>query len=95
MFLADVARGRAAAPTCPRSYAWFGAPPGRAGPAAGIAPAVTIAIAKKPGSNAADITARDRARASSRCAALLIPDGVEVTVTRDYGHTADRQGAAS
>ncbi|NZA27849.1 efflux RND transporter permease subunit [Luteimonas sp. SJ-92] len=71
----------------PVRYAWHGAPPGRPGPAAGVAPAVTIAIAKQPGSNAADITGA----VARRIAALegtLIPEGVEVTITRDYGLTA-------
>ena len=71
----------------PSSYVWHGAPAGRAGPADGVAPAVTLAIAKKPGSNAADIT---RA-ALERVEALrgqVIPEGVELTVTRDYGATA-------
>ena len=53
--LSDVASVREGADVASR-YAWHGAPPGRAGPTRGITPAVTIAIAKKPGSNAADIT---------------------------------------
>ena len=68
-------------------YVWYGAPPGRAGPTAGVVPAVTIAIAKKPGSNASDITAAiDRRIAQLR--GELIPQGVHVSVTRDYGATA-------
>ncbi|MBV6417228.1 MAG: Antibiotic efflux pump membrane transporter ArpB [Steroidobacteraceae bacterium] len=71
----------------PSTYVWHGAPAGRAGPASGVAPAVTLAIAKKPGSNASDIT---RA-VTERIAALrgqVIPEGVQVEVTRDYGQTA-------
>src|SRR5690606_21806371 len=70
----------------PSRYVWHGAPAGRDGPASGVAPAVTLAIAKKPGSNASDIT---RA-ALQRVEALrgqVIPDGVPVEVTRDYGLT--------
>ncbi|AXA83344.1 multidrug transporter AcrB [Lysobacter oculi] len=70
-----------------RQYAWHGAPPGRAGPKAGIAPAVTLAIAKKPGSNADDITRAVSARIQ-QLRGELIPDAVQVTVTRDYGATA-------
>jgi multidrug efflux pump subunit AcrB len=84
--LEDVATIRAGGDQ-PSRYAWYGAPAGDARPREGIAPAVTIAIAKKPGSNAADIT---RA-AAQRVAALrgtLIPQGIEVAVTRDYGATA-------
>ena len=46
----------------PVRYVWHGAPPGREGPASGTAPAVTLAIAKKPGANAADITRQVRER---------------------------------
>ncbi|MFB3910155.1 MAG: efflux RND transporter permease subunit [Candidatus Eisenbacteria bacterium] len=50
-------------------------------------PAVTIAIAKKPGSNAV-VLAR---QVEERLAAMekeLLPAGVEVTLTRNYGETA-------
>ena len=68
-------------------YAWHGAPAGRDGPNAGIAPAVTIAIAKKSGSNASDITSAITERIG-QLQGELIPDGVRATVTRDYGDTA-------
>ena len=84
--LSDVADVRAGADLASR-YAWFGAPVGRAGPAEGIAPAVTIAIAKKPGSNAADITTAITRRLGE-LRGELIPDGVQATITRDYGRTA-------
>ncbi|HUD42310.1 MAG TPA: efflux RND transporter permease subunit [Dokdonella sp.] len=71
----------------PSRYVWHGAPPGRDGPAAGAAPAVTIAIAKKPGSNASDITAAVTRRLA-QLQGELIPEGVRVTITRDYGRTA-------
>ena len=84
--LGDVARISDGADT-PSSYAWHGAPTGRAGPAAGAAPAVTLAIAKKPGSNASDIT-RSALERVEALRGQVIPEGVEVTVTRDYGLTA-------
>jgi multidrug efflux pump subunit AcrB len=84
--LADVAQVRAGADLA-TSYAWHGAPPGRAGPQAGVAPAVTIAIAKQPGSNAADITSAITTRLA-QLQGELIPDGVHATITRDYGRTA-------
>src|SRR6185312_4432279 len=71
----------------PDSYAWFGAPAGRAGPATGHAPAVTIAVAKKPGTNAADITGAIRQRLAA-LRNVSIPADVHVVVTRDYGQTA-------
>ena len=70
-----------------RQYVWHGAPAGRAGPKAGSAPAVTIAIAKKPGSNASDITTAIAQRVE-QLKGELIPQGVQVSVTRDYGASA-------
>ena len=84
--LSDVAQVRAGG-DLPTRHAWFGAPAGRNGPATGMAPAVTLAIAKKPGSNAADITAAITRRLGE-VRGELIPEGVQATVTRDYGRTA-------
>ncbi|MGD9598178.1 MAG: efflux RND transporter permease subunit [Steroidobacteraceae bacterium] len=84
--LEDVAAVEDAA-DAPAHYVWHGAPPGRAGPASGIAPAVTLAIAKKPGSNASDIT-QAVLRRVAELHGQVIPDGVQVEVTRDYGQTA-------
>lgn len=86
LHLADVADVRAGADV-PSRYAWHGAPAGRDGPVSGLAPAVTIAVAKKPGSNAADITSAIADRIE-QLKGELIPEGVRVTVTRDYGRTA-------
>jgi multidrug efflux pump subunit AcrB len=84
--LSDVATVRAGGDV-PSRYAWYGVAAGREGPATGIAPAVTIAIAKQPGSNAADITGAIRARLAELRGELL-PEGVHAVVTRDYGRTA-------
>jgi multidrug efflux pump subunit AcrB len=86
LHLADVADVHAGADVAAR-YAWHGAPAGRDGPASGMAPAVTIAVAKKPGSNAADIT-RAVAERVEQLKGELIPEGVHLTITRDYGRTA-------
>ncbi len=51
-------------------------------------PAVTIAVAKKPGTNAARVSQQVIERVES-LRGIAIPEGVEVTVTRDYGKTAD------
>ncbi|MCC7199981.1 MAG: efflux RND transporter permease subunit, partial [Gammaproteobacteria bacterium] len=90
VFLEDVA-SITAGPDQPDRYVWIGA--GKAAAARGItlagdAPAVTIAVSKKPGVNAADLTraAIDRIEALH---GTVIPDGVEATVTRDYGATAN------
>jgi len=90
VYLQDVADVRAG-PDQPEQYVTFGA-----GPAAGLkgvelagtAPAVTIAVSKKPGENAIDVTRAVRERVEL-LRGTYIPDGVEVTVTRDYGETAN------
>jgi multidrug efflux pump subunit AcrB len=90
--LADIATIRESADR-PTAYVWHaagaGAPAGEAAPLE-WAPAVTLAIAKKPGANAADITAAIRERLVALEGAL-IPDGVQATVTRDYGFTANEK----
>jgi len=50
-------------------------------------PAVTITIAKRPGTNAITVAERVLERVEA-LKGHLIPDDVEVTVTRHYGHTA-------
>jgi len=50
-------------------------------------PAVTLAVSKKPGVNAADVAAGVIARMES-LKGTVIPEGVEFTVTRNYGETA-------
>ncbi|MCL4762095.1 MAG: efflux RND transporter permease subunit [Burkholderiales bacterium] len=84
--LADVAKIENAT-DAPALYVWHGAPPGRAGPASGLAPAVTLAITKKPGSNASDIT-QAVLRRVGELHGQVVPEGVHVEVTRDYGQTA-------
>lgn len=86
LYLADVATVKRGA-DLPSRYTWHGVPQGRAGPASGMAPAVTLAIAKKPGMNAADITQAIAARLGDLQGSLL-PDGIHVEITRDYGATA-------
>ena len=54
----------------------------------GDAPAVTIAVAKKPGTNAARVSSQVIERVA-QLDGIIIPEGVEYTVTRDYGKTAD------
>jgi multidrug efflux pump subunit AcrB len=86
LLLSDVATVEARGDLA-RQYVWHGAPAGRAGPKAGSAPAVTIAIAKKPGSNASDITTAIAQRIE-QLKGELIPQGVQASVTRDYGASA-------
>ncbi len=51
-------------------------------------PAVTLAVAKKPGMNASVIAGEVLERLE-QLRGIMIPDDVEFTVTRDYGETAD------
>ncbi len=53
----------------------------------GINPAVTIAIAKKGGENAVDVAAEVEQRIGE-LKNQLIPEGIDVSVTRNYGDTA-------
>ncbi|WP_457667491.1 efflux RND transporter permease subunit [Thiolapillus sp.] len=90
VYLRDVARVEEGADR-PLNYVWTG--PGAAAAAAGLKldgqyPAVTIAVAKKPGTNAVQIAQRVIKR-FQELDGIFIPDGVEVSITRNYGATAD------
>ncbi|MFZ2854647.1 MAG: efflux RND transporter permease subunit [Rhodocyclaceae bacterium] len=79
VFMGDVARVDDG-PDQPSKYVWFGSKDGEF-------PAVTVQVSKKPGVNAADVANGVIARAES-LKGTVIPDGVEVSVTRNYGQTA-------
>ena len=88
--LEQVARVRAEADQ-PESFVWLGTGPAadRAGlPALHHVPAVTLAVSKKPGENAIDV-ANQVMRRIEALRGTYIPDSVEVTVTRNYGVTAN------
>ena len=90
VFLEDVATVTAG-PEQPTSYAWMGTGPGaksRGISATARAPAVTIAISKKPGENAIDV-ADHVIRRLEHLRGSFIPAGIEATVTRNYGVTAN------
>jgi multidrug efflux pump subunit AcrB len=80
-----------AGPDQPERYVRFGTGVGAAGiglPPGVDAPAVTLAVAKKPGTNAVDIADQIIERVA-QLEGIFIPAGVEATVTRNYGRTAD------
>ncbi len=95
--LKDVATVREGAPPLSRSV-WHGqvvtptAPPGTAADGSArsidVLPAVTIAVTKKAGENAIDV-ARAVMTRMDQLRNTVIPDDVTVTVTRDYGRTAN------
>ena len=51
---------------------------------------MTLSVTKKPGENAVDVTARLRARIAE-LRNTLIPEGVGVEISRDYGVTANEK----
>lgn len=51
-------------------------------------PAVTIAVAKKPGENAVDVASAVIKR-FEQMRGIIFPDNVEATITRNYGATAE------
>ncbi len=85
VFLRDVARVSDGPPP-PEHYVWYGT----AGKQAAEFPAVTLSVTKKPGENAVNVTSRLRARIAE-LKNTLIPDGVGVEITRDYGVTANEK----
>ena len=85
LYLSDVAEIRRGA-DLPASYVWHAKP--EQGQLSAMHPAVTIAIAKKPGANASDITTAITRRIGE-LRGSLIPEGVQVDITRDYGKTAN------
>ena len=85
LYLSDVAEIRRGA-DLPASYVWHAKP--EQGQLSAMHPAVTIAIAKKPGANASDITTAITRRIGE-LRSSLIPEGVQVDITRDYGKTAN------
>ncbi len=93
VYLADVATV-SDGPEEPTSYVWLGLGPAAAEKGlTGASPdqtAVTVAVAKKPGTNAVDMVEElDRRLAGLR--GQLIPSDVELVKTRDYGATADEK----
>ncbi|MGD8441250.1 MAG: efflux RND transporter permease subunit [Holophagae bacterium] len=85
--VADISDG----PEEPSSYVWLGTGPGA--PEKGLdragldLPAVTLSVAKKPGTNAVDMVT-DLDRVLDRLAGRVIPSDIHLLKTRDYGATA-------
>ncbi len=82
VYLRDVASVNLG-PDQPEIYASFGL-----GQQQGMFPAVTLAVAKKPGTNAVEIAQRVIKR-FEQLEGTFIPEGINVEITRDYGATAD------
>ena len=89
VYMSDVANV-VAGPDQPAQYVWHG--PGAGGQHQaenGLTfPAVTLAVSKKPGENAVDVAEKVIERVNA-LRNSVIPDGIEISVTRNYGATAD------
>ncbi|HFC04960.1 MAG TPA: efflux RND transporter permease subunit, partial [Rhizobiales bacterium] len=93
VYLSDVATV-SYGPAIPKNYVTF--VPGKAADSKGISeslvgkrfPAVTLEIAKQPGTNAVNI-ADDVIKRIEELKGVYIPDDITVTTTRNYGATAD------
>jgi multidrug efflux pump subunit AcrB len=92
VYLRDVARVEQG-PDEPEQYVWFGTGPSAAEKGIDVAgefPAVTVAVAKQPGTNAVEI-AEQVIQRFEQLKGVFVPEGVNVTVTRNYGVTADQK----
>ena len=100
VYLSDVA-AIVDGPDEPDQYVFFGSgtAPGESGKsgefagkseAGGVSPAVTLTIAKRKGTNAITVADRVLARVAD-ARGTVIPDNIQVTVTRNYGETAQEK----
>ena len=89
IYLEDVAEIRRGADQ-PEQYVWHGtgAAAVAEGHPPGIHPAITVAVAKKPGTNAVKI-AEQVIQRFEQLEGIFVPEGIHATVTRNYGVTAD------
>jgi multidrug efflux pump subunit AcrB len=92
VYLRDVAEIRDG-PEEPSSYVLFGRGRGaheKLAASSGELPAVTLTVAKRKGKNAVTVAERVLQKIST-LKGSVIPAGVDVTVTRDYGETAQEK----
>ncbi len=88
VYLQDIAEVVDDADT-PQSYVWFtGGAAWKSSDKPDFAPAVTLAIGKKPGSNAVEI-ANQVIDIGHKLKNTYIPDDIHFEITRNYGKTAD------
>ncbi|RMG27903.1 MAG: efflux RND transporter permease subunit [Gammaproteobacteria bacterium] len=92
VYLRDLAEIRYG-PDQPERYVWIGPGPAHARvglPGDGVRPAVTIAVGKKPGTNAVRIADAVIERLG-QLEGVFIPEDVHYTITRNYGVTANQK----
>ncbi|MFP4247486.1 MAG: efflux RND transporter permease subunit [Halochromatium sp.] len=90
VYVGDVAKVNAGAERADQAVFFYTGPSHPADEAANGVGAVTIAIAKQPGSNGVKVT-NDLLERLEQLKATMIPDQVQLAVTRNYGETADRK----
>jgi multidrug efflux pump subunit AcrB len=86
VYLRDVASIEDAAEE-PANYVLYGNGPASGSSFTGLSPAVTISVAKRKGTNAIEIADAVIEKVGSQ-KGILIPAGVDVAITRNYGETA-------
>ncbi len=86
VYLRDVAQ-IVDGPEEPADYVLFGLGPAAGGKASAPVPAVTLSVAKRKGTNAIVIS-ENVIEKVERIRGRTIPDGISLTVTRNYGETA-------
>jgi len=89
VYLGDVADVQDGAEE-PQNYVYFGLGAAAKNASSDESPAVTLAVAKRPGTNATDVAQNVIAKVDS-LRGIVIPDNVRITVTRDYGKTAEQK----
>lgn len=85
VYLGEVANVSDGPPPAER-YVWYGEGNGKSGEY----PAITISVTKKPGQNAVSVS-ESVIRKIDSLKNVLIPAGVEVQITRNYGETANEK----
>ncbi len=86
IFLRDVAEVSLGADT-PKHYVMHGSGPANSSAGSARYPAITLAVAKKPGENAVAVASEVIERLE-QARGVELPDGIEVSITRNYGATA-------
>ncbi|MFC6440354.1 efflux RND transporter permease subunit [Bowmanella sp. JS7-9] len=89
VFLRDVAEVTLTTET-PANYVAFGMGAANDGSSAELYPAVTLTVAKKPGENAVDVAQAVTTR-FEQMKGVYFSDGVEASLTRNYGLTAEEK----
>lgn len=89
IFVRDVAQV-VEGPSEPQNYVFFGYGPATGKKTTSLQEAVTLAISKLPSTNAVDVVRRVMNKVDT-LKGVILPSDVHITVTRDYGATANEK----